>query len=107
MPELPEVQTVVNYLEPILVGKHIISALSPNGYINVFASGNLMEYQKFLVGKQIKSIARRGKFIIIALDSGFLLIHLRMTGKIVLEKPNTKEIKYVSFKLIFSPLGMS
>ena len=102
MPELPEVQTVVDYLKSILSGKTIKSVKSPNGYFNVFASGHLIEYQEFLVDKQIISLGRRGKYIIIVLNFGYLIVHLRMTGRIVLEQPKTKEIKYVSFQLIFS-----
>ena len=36
------------------------------------------------------------------LDSGFLLFHLRMTGKFLLDRPDKNELKYVSFQLIFS-----
>ena len=102
MPELPEVQTVVNSLQPTLPGKIIQSANCPNGYTGVFENGSLNDYNNFIVGKKLLSVYRRGKFIIIELDSGFLLIHLRMTGKVVLDKPIIKEMKYVSFQLTFA-----
>ena len=73
MPELPEVQTVVDYLKDILPGKSIQSVHSPNGYKGVFENGSLTYYRKFLCNSQIQSIWRRGKFIIMELDSGFLL----------------------------------
>ena len=101
MPELPEVQTVVNSIQPILLGKKIHSVYCPNNYTGVFENGSLSQYQHFLIGKKIQSVYRRGKFIILKLNSGFLLIHLRMTGKIVLENPKIKNMKYVSFKLTF------
>ena len=101
MPELPEVQTVVNSLQPTLPGKIIQSVQCPNGYTGVFENGSLMEYQNFLIGKKLQSVCRRGKFIILELNSGFLLIHLRMTGRIILEKPLLKDMKYVSFHLTF------
>ena len=102
MPELPEVQTVVDYLKDILPGKTIQSVQSPNGHKGVFENGSLTYYRAFLCKRQIQSIWRRGKFIIMELDYGFLLFHLRMTGRIVLELPNKNEFKYVSFQLIFS-----
>ena len=102
MPELPEVQTVVDYLKDILPGKTIQSVQSPNGYKGVFENGALANYRAFLYKRQIQSIRRRGKFIIMELDSGFLLFHLRMTGRFILEFPDKSEIKYISFQLIFS-----
>jgi len=102
MPELPEVQTVVDSLKQKLPGKIIQSVKCPNGYTDVFENGSLQKYNNFLNSKVLKSIFRRGKFIIIELNSGFLLIHLRMTGKIMLEKPEPINMKYTSFQLRFS-----
>ena len=102
MPELPEVQTVVDFLKDILLSKTIQSVKSPNGHKGVFENGSLKYYQTFLHKRQIESIWRRGKFIIMELDSGFLLFHLRMTGSFILEIPDKSELKYVSFQLIFS-----
>ena len=102
MPELPEVQTVVDYLKDQLAGKTIQSVQSPNRYKGVFENGSLANYRVFLYKRQIQSIWRRGKFIIMELDSGFLLFHLRMTGRFILELPDESEFKYISFQLIFN-----
>lgn len=79
MPELPEVETVVRILRPQLVDRtlsgmrchwprHIDRPLLP-------------EFQKRIVGRKIKGVSRRGKFILIALDNGeTLIVHLRMSG---------------------------
>ena len=99
---MPEVQTVVDFLKDKLGGKTIQSVQSPNGYKGVFENGSLANYRAFLYKRQIQSIWRRGKFIIMELDSGFLLFHLRMTGRIILELPNKSEFKYISFQLIFN-----
>ena len=101
MPELPEVQTVVDFLRDQLSGKTIESVHSLNGYEGVFENGPITDYQTFLCGRQIKFIWRRGKFIIMELDSGFLLFHLRMTGRFILNLPSKRESKYVSFQLTF------
>ena len=102
MPELPEVQTVVNFLKPKLPGKIIQSVKCPNGYTSVFENGSLRKYNNFLIGQKLQSVYRRGKFIVIEINSGFLLIHLRMTGKVILEKPTLNNMKYTSFQLTFS-----
>ena len=56
MPELPEVQTVVNYLHKKLPGKTIDSVESPNLYTRVLENDTLAEYHKFLIGKKIETI---------------------------------------------------
>ena len=102
MPELPEVQAVVDYLKEILPGKTIQSVHSPNGYRGVFKNGSLAYYRDFLCKQQIQSISRRGKYIIMELDSGFLIFHLRMTGCFMVDLPDKSELKYVSFHLKLS-----
>ena len=102
MPELPEVQTVVNYLNKNnYVGKNIHSIESPNGYELVCNKSSLSKFQSFLQKKQILSIWRRGKFIVIELDVGFLLFHLRMTGQLINKLQNKSELKYVSLQIKF------
>ena len=101
MPELPEVQTVVNYLTKHIVGKSILSINSPNKYTRVFGSCTLNECNRFLLKKHIENIRRRGKYIIFDLNQGHFLYHLRMTGKLILQLPKAEDIKYVSAKLTF------
>ena len=48
MPELPEVQTVINHLQPLLVGKTIQNIYNPNGYNRVLDNGNLTDYSLYL-----------------------------------------------------------
>ncbi len=81
MPELPEVETIVRDLRPILVGQaitgvdiHCKSSIATPG-IDEFSAG--------LVGQRILGVDRRGKFIILHLERGDLLIHLRMTGRLL------------------------
>ena len=101
MPELPEVQTVVNYLSNNVLGKTISSIESPNNYAKTFVDGTLSDFYQILQQKEIHKIWRRGKYIIFDLDKGYLLFHLRMTGRLMLQLPITEDIKYVSAKLIF------
>ena len=101
MPELPEVQTVVNYLTKHIVGKSILSINSPNKYTRVFGNCTLNDYNRFLLKKRIENIRRKGKYIIFDLNQGHLLYHLRMTGKLILQLPKAEDIKYVSAKLFF------
>jgi formamidopyrimidine-DNA glycosylase len=82
VPELPEVETVVRTLAPKLTGRRILDAR--------FSSRHVVR-QKFPVLRRrvrnqlVKSVERHGKFIVITLDEGVLVIHLGMTGKLLLD----------------------
>ncbi|MCB0279680.1 MAG: DNA-formamidopyrimidine glycosylase [Calditrichaeota bacterium] len=90
MPELPEVQTVVDELELICGGKSItaIEVLTNR----VFNNQQLIPQ---ILNKQIERVSRRGKYIVFHLtgNSHYLIAHLRMTGKF-LGKPQVTEEKY-------------
>jgi formamidopyrimidine-DNA glycosylase len=76
MPELPEVETIVQGLRKSVIGKRIKSAYADG--CRIF---NQRNFCKDLAGKKIKSVRRRGKFIIMELSDNYhLLIHLGMTG---------------------------
>jgi formamidopyrimidine-DNA glycosylase len=82
MPELPEVEHVVRALAKAVTGRRIIAAdlrlarLSP--------SISRSTFKRKLKGARIESVDRRGKYILVHLDSAaVLMVHLRMTGKFV------------------------
>ncbi len=108
MPELPEVQTIVDELSEILPGKKILSCRIIRGSI---VQGCQDQFKKQVKNQLIKKVERQGKFIIIVLSSSHLVAaHLRMTGKFVLQAKNRRIRKHdrVVFqlnnhqKLIFS-----
>lgn len=83
MPELPEVETVVRGLRPILVGKTIaaVTVRAPKSSIVVSRSLRPMRFEQALIGRQVLSVSRRGKNILIALSGDLTLwVHLKMTG---------------------------
>lgn len=83
MPELPEVETVVRSIRPDLVGKVITSVVPQNNWIRVLETHSVEVFNNNTVGKHISAVERRGKFIVIVLDKGFIFIHLRMTGRLL------------------------
>ena len=80
MPELPEVQTVVNGLKEDLVGDRI-TCITP---IWEKVLSNFIPSDLFIKGRMtlIQDVTRRAKFIIIHFPISILAIHLRMTGKL-------------------------
>lgn len=80
MPELPEVEHVVRALNVALTGHRILGTEIKQTKI---APGiSRAAFNRKLTGARIESVGRRGKFILINLDSAqVLMVHLRMTGK--------------------------
>ncbi len=79
MPELPEVETIKNELAPLVTGRRIKSV--DFLWAKTLVSPSIPEFDARVTGKLVKSLERRGKYLIFNLDSGdSLLVHLRMTG---------------------------
>jgi formamidopyrimidine-DNA glycosylase len=88
VPELPEVETVVRSLAP-LVGRRILCA--EFRCARVLREGDAETMAARLGGRRIAGIRRYGKFIAIALSGGgYLTIHLGMTGRLLLDTQPAK-----------------
>ena len=89
MPELPEVETVVRGLRELLPGHQIIRVKFdwPKSFPN-----SQQDTERFLFGAKVVYVRRRGKTILIDLDSNYTLaIHLKMTGQLVYVNKNNKD----------------
>jgi len=97
MPELPEVETIVNDLRPTIEGRRFtnVSIYCPE----MVHQSSVAELKRRLPGQVIKEIARRGKYLIFRLASGeALILHLRMTGSLLLKRkgePRTASSPYI------------
>ena len=82
MPELPEVETLVRALAPRLSGTVLVRVheWTPG----VFSVAPDVD-RNGLDGSRILGLRRRGKLILVELDRGLLGIHLRMTGRLLVE----------------------
>ena len=83
MPELPEVETIRRHLEPRLVGRTLERMEVLDGrWCEPAAPGEL---EDAVGGRRIAAVARRGKYLVLELeDEVFLVMHLRMTGNLLL-----------------------
>ena len=80
MPELPEVELVARALGGLITNRRILAAELLRA--RLAPETTPAEFACLLRGARIESVGRRGKHIIIALDSALVLIvHLRMTGR--------------------------
>ncbi|MDO4280648.1 MAG: bifunctional DNA-formamidopyrimidine glycosylase/DNA-(apurinic or apyrimidinic site) lyase [Peptococcaceae bacterium] len=83
MPELPEVETVCAGLRRHLLGRRITGVHIYNEAVIHTCPGGAAQFAARIRGKTICAITRRGKYILIALSEGWLVCHLRMTGKLL------------------------
>jgi formamidopyrimidine-DNA glycosylase len=80
MPELPEVETIARGLRSSLEGR-TIRAVTVD-WPRTVAQPSLDEFKAGIAGRRVESVGRRGKYVVIALDGGCLLIHLKMSGRL-------------------------
>jgi formamidopyrimidine-DNA glycosylase len=80
MPELPEVEHVVRALRRAVTGRQIVA--TEVALRKLVLPSSPASCNRKLKGARIDGVSRRGKFILIELDPGMVLVvHLRMTGK--------------------------
>lgn len=93
MPELPEVQTLINQLlkkDIFFIKINDIFFIKEKICKNVSCS----EFRNNIISKSITKIDRLGKYIIFTLDdNSCFAIHLRMEGKIIIEKKGEYSLK--------------
>lgn len=101
MPELPEVETIARGLGNAIVGKTIDVVKVRLGRVVEPPSARL---KRALPGERVQAVGRRGKHVVIGLASGrSLLVHLRMTGRLIVQPPKTPRVEaYTNVALTFT-----
>lgn len=90
MPELPEVETIRSQLAPGLTGRRFerVEILDPRLTRPVPPEA----VAAALEGERVADVRRRGKYLIVAFESGrHLLVHLRMTGNVLHPAPTSED----------------
>ena len=83
MPELPEVETIRVGLEPLLAGRRFEHVEIEDSRLT--RPHDPLAVAAELVGETVAALERRGKYLLVRFESGrVLLIHLRMTGSLLL-----------------------
>ncbi len=99
MPELPEVQTIIDDLQREGLVGQVIQYVHVY-WANTVSTPDLSIFRHILVEKQIQGISRRGKYLIFHLSEDYdLLVHLRMTGHLLLVSEKTPLSPYVRLVL--------
>lgn len=100
MPELPEVETIVRSLQPLITGREIIDVYV--GYDPIIGYPDKETFVAEMVGRKIEYVRRRGKYIVIELTGEELLItHLRMSGRLIYTTEDTDIDKHTHVIISF------
>jgi formamidopyrimidine-DNA glycosylase len=114
MPELPEVETIVRDLRPQLVGRRIESlqlTRDPAIRARLVRHPSPALFVRRLRGRTITSVQRRGKYIVMPLDSRVpnhngagapdrVIVHLGMTGHLRVWEPEETAVKHTHFRAL-------
>ena len=91
MPELPEVDVVKKSLRKTIYDLTIKNIEIPNKFLRYKIDEKLM---KKMIKSKVSSVLRRSKYILINLNNHYsILVHLGMTGKIIITGPNKNKYK--------------
>jgi len=87
MPELPEVEVVRRDLEKEFTGKRIKTAEVSGSPRSVRRQASPEEFVERLAGRKVTKVGRRGKYLLMFLDGGdVLVVHLGMSGQLLRPK---------------------
>ena len=93
MPELPEVETIKRVIEPQIQGLMIDEVTVKRPEVVSYPAAD--EFCRLLTGQTISHMTRRGKFLMIYLNSNDrIILHLRMTGCLLITPADYAEEKH-------------
>jgi formamidopyrimidine-DNA glycosylase len=98
MPELPEVETIRRRLAPVVEGRRLTELrIEDPRWCLPLAPQAVVEATQ---GRRVERLSRRGKYLVVELrDDVFLLMHLRMTGTLLLDARDDPPYERVRFVL--------
>ena len=100
MPELPEVETIVNGLQKQIVGKKIVRVRI---ILPKIVRGDAEDFITLVSGTTIQKVCRRGKMLVVDLAEGkSILIHLKLSGQLVFSSSDAPVIKHTHLILELS-----
>ncbi|MGH8728435.1 MAG: bifunctional DNA-formamidopyrimidine glycosylase/DNA-(apurinic or apyrimidinic site) lyase [Burkholderiales bacterium] len=96
MPELPEVEITRRGLEAAIVGKRVKNAIVRRRSLRWAIPQSL---SRKLAGREIAAVRRRGKYLIVDLEGGALIMHLGMSGSLRVVNGNSPANSHEHFDL--------
>lgn len=101
MPELPEVETIKRVIEPQIQGLTITKVTVNRPEVSAHPAAD--DFCRLLTGQTVSHMARRGKFLMICLQSGDrIVLHLRMTGCLLITPTDCPQEKHTHIVFHFN-----
>jgi formamidopyrimidine-DNA glycosylase len=105
VPELPEVETIRRDLDKQFVGKRIKN-VEVSGLRSIRRHRHAEEFVGRLEGHKVASVLRRGKYLLIRLDGGDVLVaHLGMSGQLLRSAAKEPRSKHTHVVVTFTQGG--
>jgi formamidopyrimidine-DNA glycosylase len=99
MPELPEVETTLKGIEPHITGQKITNMIIRNSRLRWPITQDL---DKIIKNQTVNEITRRGKYLLLKIAHGHLIIHLGMSGSLRIITKETPVQKHDHVDLVFN-----
>lgn len=103
MPELPEVETIVSDLKPVLKGRFFVDLVGTHENSILGAMDNIAAIRD----KKVVNVFRRGKFINILFENNYVMtIHLRMSGRIITRDTGDEALRFERTRIDFNGVSL-
>jgi formamidopyrimidine-DNA glycosylase len=108
MPELPEVETIVRGLDPLVRRRRIEAVWWSGEGLHLGRKVDLRGLRAVAVGRAIVGVRRRGKYILIDVDGrgrdagAGIIIHLGMTGRLRVQPRSAPRVPHTHVVLAFA-----
>lgn len=87
MPELPEVEIIRQELSPQLENSIVLDSYTKE----ITLRSKLLPSLKGLTGQRLQQVKRRNKYLIFVFEKNTVLVHLGMTGQLILQSTISKD----------------
>lgn len=98
MPELPEVETTRRGIAPHIVNKPIRAVVIRQHRLRWPVPASLAND---LVGRQVREVGRRAKYLLFYLEHGCMILHLGMSGSLRVVNPSSTADKHDHVDIVF------
>ena len=99
MPELPEVETTKRGIAPHIINQRVVEVIIRQPKLRWLIPTNL---QACLLNKNIVAVERRGKYLLIKVADGYLVLHLGMSGRLQVLPQKTIAAKHDHLDIVFA-----
>lgn len=103
MPELPEVEVVRRGVAGAVVGRTVLGATVRVPRLRWPVPDDL---SGLLAGQVLREAQRRGKYLLLRFDAGWLIVHLGMSGSLTLVAPGTPPRPHDHVDLLFEAVTL-